>query len=169
MPGRLDQIWQKQFHRGPMDPVAGAALRAGRGLRDSADAGGRRQVTILSAERWAQVCARLGAALDPGLRRANLLVSGVDLERSTNCVLRVGSCRIRIVGETRPCERMDDAHPGLLAALAPPWAGGAYGEVLDDGDVATGDPVRWEADYRRPAAAERVEQSAGPAPGPNKA
>ena len=146
MPGRLDQVWRKRFRRGPMDPVAGAALRAGRGLRDSADAGGRRQVTILSAERWARVCARLGAALDPGLRRANLLVSGVDLERSTNRVLRVGSCRIRIVGETRPCERMDDAHPGLLAALDPPWAGGAYGEVLDDGDVAVGDPVRWEAD-----------------------
>lgn len=143
MSGRLVQVWRKRFRRGPMDPVSRASLRAGRGLDGSADVGGRRQVTILSEERWKQVAAALGVRLDPALRRANLLVSGVDLKRSANRVLAVGACRIRIVGETRPCERMDEAHPGLRAALEPPWAGGAYGETLDDGEIAVGDPVRW--------------------------
>ena len=152
MPGRLEQVWRKPFRRGPMDPVAKASLQAGRGLGDSADAGGgKRQVTILSAERWRRVSDELGVSLDPRLRRANLLVSGVELERSTHRVLRVGPCRVRIVGETRPCERMDEAHPGLLAALDPPWAGGAFGEVLDGGDIAVGDAVHWE-DEERPAA-----------------
>lgn len=143
MPGRLVQVWRKRFRRGPMDPVSRASLRAGRGLDGSADVGGRRQVTLLSEERWKEVAAALGVRLDPALRRANLLVSGVDLERSANRVLAVGACRIRIVGETRPCERMDEAHPGLRAALEPPWAGGACGEALDDGEIAVGDPVRW--------------------------
>lgn len=137
------QVWRKRFRGGPMDPVSRASLRAGRGLEGSADFGGRRQVTLLSEERWKQIAAALGVRLDPALRRANLLVSGVDLERSANRVLAVGACRIRIVGETRPCERMDEAHPGLRAALDPPWAGGACGEALDDGEIAVGDLVRW--------------------------
>ena len=28
---------------------------------------------------------------------------------------------------------LDEAHPGLRAAMEPDWGGGAYGEVLDDG------------------------------------
>ena len=152
MPGRLEQVWRKRFRRGPMDPVATAALEPGRGLGDSADAGGKRQITILSAERWQRISDELGVALDPRVRRANLLVSGVELERSTHRVLRIGPCRVRIVGETRGCERMDEAHAGLLAALDPPWAGGAFGEVLDGGDIAVGDAVHWEDAEERPGA-----------------
>lgn len=59
-------------------------------------------------------------------------------------MLRVGPCRLRIRGETRPCERMDEAHRGLRAALGDHWGGGAYAEVLDDGAIAVGDAVTWE-------------------------
>ena len=39
---------------------------------------------------------------------------------------------------------MDEAYEGLRAALDPHWGGGAFGEVLDDGDIAVGDAVSWE-------------------------
>ena len=79
----------------------------------------------------------------PSARRANLLISGLSLSHSRTRILRVGRCRIRIVGETRPCERMEEACPGLQAAMSHPWAGGAFGEILDDGEIVIGVPLCW--------------------------
>jgi MOSC domain-containing protein YiiM len=78
------------------------------------------------------------------VRRANILLSGVDLRASLGKVLRIGGSRIRILGETRPCERMDQACAGLRDALSVPWGGGAFGEVLDEGEIAVGDPASWQ-------------------------
>jgi MOSC domain-containing protein YiiM len=144
MGAHLERIWIKRMKLGPMDPVERATLAVGHGLAGNANQGGKRQVTIISRERWQTVTEVLGADVPPIARRANLLVSGVDLEHSRGRILRIGSCRIRLLGETRPCERMDEAHEGLRAALDLHWGGGAFGEVLDDGDIAVGDPVSWE-------------------------
>lgn len=141
---RLLAIYLKRAHYGPMDRVSHAILRAGRGLVGSADQGGRRQVTIMSAERWDDVQRELGAVVDPSERRANLLVSMIDLEESRGRVLKIGACRLRIGGETRPCERMEEAAAGLQRVMREHWGGGAYAEVLDDGEIAVGDEVRWE-------------------------
>lgn len=143
MTGRLERLWIKRFHRGPMEAVERATLRAGRGLVGNADQGGRRQVTIIARRRWDGVNEALADDVDPALRRANLLVAGIDLDRTRGRTLRVGSCRLLIRGETRPCEQMDAARPGLRGALQPAWAGGAFAEVLDDGEIAVGDAVAW--------------------------
>src|SRR5262245_50495997 len=107
MSGRLERIWLKRAHRGPMDPVDTAMLIEGRGVEHSANFGGHRQVTLITLERWLAVMAELEADVDPSVRRADLMVSGVDLERSSGRLLTVGDCVIRICGEVRPCERMD--------------------------------------------------------------
>ncbi len=141
--GLLSAIWIKRVHRGPMDAVRSARLRAGQGLEGNADQRGRRQVTLIDGEVWDALRHELGQELDPSWRRSNLMVRGVGLAESRGKVLAVGVCRIRIHGETRPCERMDEAFPGLRDALRPEWRAGVYGEVLDDGEIAVGDPVHW--------------------------
>ena len=129
-----------------MDAADRAELVAGRGLKGDAAQGGRRQVTLLSLDRWRERTAALPGPPDPAIRRANLLVEGVDLDHSRGRILCVGEARIRIFGETRPCRQMDEACPGLQAALDPAWAGGAFGEVVRGGAIAVGGPVTWEAD-----------------------
>lgn len=142
--GRVERLWIKRFHRGPMDPVDRATLQAGRGIAGNADQGGRRQVTIIARRRWDGINEAMADDIDPALRRANLLVDGIDLDDTRGRTLRVGACRLLIRGETRPCEHMDAARPGLRGALHPAWAGGAFAEVLDDGEIAVGDAVAWE-------------------------
>ena len=143
--GRLERIWLKRAKGGPMDAVDAVLLDVDRGLRGNANRGGRRQVTIISRERWAELTAALGVAVPPSARRANLLVAGLDLEHSRGRVLRVGDTRLKINGETRPCEQMDDAQPGLQALMRERWGGGAFAEVLDGGEIRVGDAVGWES------------------------
>jgi MOSC domain-containing protein YiiM len=139
-------MWVKRAHRGPMDPVDQAVLIEGRGMEDSANLGSHRQVTVIALERWLEMMAELEADVDPSARRADLMVSGVDLERSRGRLLRVGECVIRIGGEVRPCERMEQAFRGLRDAMTPRWRGGVWGDVVRGGPIAVGDPVSWHGE-----------------------
>ena len=130
------------MHRGPMDPADRAQVVAGKGIVGNANQGGKRQVTIVSSKHWTDVTSPLGDTPDPRLRRANLLVSDIDFQDSHGRILKIGGVRIRIYGETRPCEQMEAAVPGLRTAMSVPWGGGAFGEVLDDGEIAVGDSVQ---------------------------
>jgi MOSC domain-containing protein YiiM len=86
---------------------------------------------------------QLNGSISPAERRANLMVSGIGLAETRDRVLQVGTCRLRIAGETRPCERMEAALPGLRAAMAVDWRGGVFAEVLNDGEIRVGDVVDW--------------------------
>ena len=144
MSATLEAIWIKRAHRGPMDPVQSSRLASNRGLEGNADQGGNRQVTVVEREVFEAVSSELGRPVDPSVRRANLVISGVKLTQSRGRILRVGDLRLEIFGETRPCERMEEAVPGLRKALDPDWRAGAYGVVLSDCVIRVGDSVSWE-------------------------
>jgi MOSC domain-containing protein YiiM len=141
--GQLEAIWLKRMKGGPMDPVDQAMLKANQGLVGSANQSGKRQVTLLEQEVWQDVMEQLGGKLDPSTRRANLMLSGIRLANTRGRILQIGACRIRIYGETKPCEVMDKALPGLKDALGKDWGGGAFGQVLDNGEIAVGNDVKW--------------------------
>ena len=114
---------------------------------------GGRQVTVLSLEDWQAACAQAGRPELPWTaRRANLLVTGIDLAAANQaaaasaegCVLRVGTVELEVTGETAPCDRMEEAWPGLRAALAVGGRGGVTCRVRRGGELAAGDSVRPE-------------------------
>jgi MOSC domain-containing protein YiiM len=141
--GRLEAIWLKRAHGGPMDPVERVHIGE-RGLAGSADNNRYRPVTIIEREVWTRLMSQLAAGADPSGRRANLMISGLSLVNSRGRVLQIGPVQLVIAGETRPCEQMEELVPGLQAAMRVDWGGGAFAKVLQTGDLAVGDSVEWD-------------------------
>lgn len=125
-----------------MDPVERASV-IDTGLLGSVRSGSVRQITLLEREAWEALTKAVGSTAPPSARRANLLVSGISLAHSRGRLLGIGAVRLRVAGETRPCERMDEVAPGLQASMRPDWAGGVFTQVVDAGDIAIADTVEW--------------------------
>ncbi|MCS6863111.1 MAG: MOSC domain-containing protein [Abditibacteriales bacterium] len=124
--------------------VNDAVAIVGKGLDGDQPRAFKRQVTLLSLEAWQQATAELGADLPPCTRRANIVLSGVDLSTTIGKSIRIGEMRLQVHGETMPCATMDAAKQGLKDALTPNMRAGVYGAVLEGGRVAVGDSVRVE-------------------------
>lgn len=109
--------------------------------RDIRGLPGKRQVTVLSEEAFDEACTELGANLPWTIRRANLLISGINLENSKGKSLQIGKVVLEITGETGPCYRMDEQFEGLKDALQPNWRGGVTCRVVSEGYISLGDEV----------------------------
>ena len=140
--GRLAAMARKPGRGVAMEEITQARITAAAGMEgDPLGQPGPRQVTVVAKEDWAAACAELGADVPWTLRRANLLVEGVELPRTPGARLNIGDVVLEVSGETAPCERMDEGQMGLRAALAPEWRAGCSCRVVAGGDVSVGDPV----------------------------
>lgn len=113
----------------------------------------KRQVTLLSSIAWKNAVAELGHDVEWTARRANILVDDLDFDASSGYSVRIGEVIIEILGETVPCDLMDQHTEGLREALVPDRRGGVYGRVVSGGRIQIGDAVE------RPSRTPNVESS----------
>jgi MOSC domain-containing protein YiiM len=139
--GKVLKIYLRASSGEPAMEVECAEAVVGTGLDGDHATGPKRQVTVLSRDAWEAASAVLGKEIDPAIRRANLLVEGVELSETKERTLRIGPVELKLTGETKPCRLMEESVTGLKAALAPDWRGGAFGEVVTGGTISVGDEV----------------------------
>lgn len=125
----------------PMREIAECRVLVGRGLDSENRPDGKRSVTLLSAESWGDVCRELGVPIPWHTRRANFLISGMDLASLIGRTITIGEIRVLIHAETKPCKLMDEQHFGLRETLVPHFRGGVYGQTLSEGTIRVGDQV----------------------------
>lgn len=137
--GTVEAIAIKVEHGAPMKIVESAEIVVGQGVAGSVQS--RRHVTFLSQEQWESVQGELDGGKPWHTRRANVLVAGLNMKELVNKTLAIGSVRVAIKGETRPCRQMDAAQAGLREALKPQCRGGVHGQVEAGGGIQVGDTI----------------------------
>ncbi len=142
--GTVRWIGVRPAPRSPLASLARVRLVAGHGIEGDHRArrgGGRRQLTLVQAEHLDVVAALLDRdAIDPALLRRNVVVSGVNLTALTGVRARLGTALIEGTGACHPCSRMEQAL-GRGGYNAMRGHGGITAVVLEDGEVALGDPL----------------------------
>jgi MOSC domain-containing protein YiiM len=129
----------KQQRKGPVSIHEEAQITVHHGVvGDWRGKPGKRQVTLMSLADWQIACRGLGVELPWQTRRANLLVDTLPLYRSSGSRIVLGDVVLEVTGETDPCERMEQAQPGLFRALASEWRGGVTCRVVASGIVRVG-------------------------------
>lgn len=133
--------------RAPMEEIDRTTITPQRGVdgdgkgRFKPGGRNRRQVTLIERGDWDAAMAELGCNHRWSVRRANILVDGLDLPQVPGTVLRIGTIRLMVMAECDPCHRMDEIQPGLQAALSSDWRGGVCTRVLTGGQIAVGDTI----------------------------
>jgi len=138
--GELTGIALRSKSRAPMQECLIADATADSGIAGDFRGKGKRPVTLMSEELWADVEAELGVPLRWTLRRSNLLIRGLDFSALNGCTLQLGSAHLIVRGTTPPCQRMDEQVPGLTKALGSGRAG-LWATVTRPGTIQVGDRV----------------------------
>lgn len=142
--GRLVWIGAAPTRRAPLALVESATLQAGTGIdgEHHAKSGqSKRQVTLIQAEHLMVIASILKReAIDPGLLRRNLVVSGVNLVALKDRTFRIGEAILEGTGPCDPCSRMEEnLGPGGYNAMR--GHGGITTRVIQGGLIRVGDEV----------------------------
>ena len=144
--GKLVAVAIRKKSHAPMVEIPQAEITTETGVvGDFRGTPGPRQVTVLSVEAWNATCEGIGKEIPWTVRRANLLIAGLNLANTMGSRLRIGDVILKITGETEPCQRMDDQVAGLCQALSPHWRGGVCCQVVSGGAVEPGHVVALES------------------------
>lgn len=138
--GRLLAIARRAKPRAAMELLEAAHVSLAAGVEgDARGAIEGRQVTIVFREDWEAACVALGREVPWTMRRANLLLDGLDRFKRVGARLVVGEVALEVTEENEPCRVMDIQAKGLRMALKPEWRGGVACRVLDGGAIKVGD------------------------------
>ncbi len=144
--GRVDWRGMRRGRVEPMVEVPQAHISPGAGLEGDRYQGrttGRRQVTLIQHEHLPVIaaCVHRGV-VEPALLRRNIVVSGINLLALKDKTFRIGQALLEYTGPCEPCSKMERfLGPGGFNAMR--GHGGITARVLESGDVAVGNTVRY--------------------------
>jgi len=145
MSGHVEAINVRETSEAAAVSVQRMRLVAGRGLEGDryyapAGAGSGEALTLIAAEALEGLEADTGIRLSAADSRRQVLTRGIDLNALVGREFTVGSVRCRGVELCEPCAHLQAVtQDGVLKGLV--HRGGLRADVLNDGDVAVGDPV----------------------------
>jgi MOSC domain-containing protein YiiM len=153
--GRVEGIFISAQEGDLPEPVESVRALAGRGLEGNryfydGDAPPGRALTLIAAEALAEGKAASGVPLGADESRRNVLTRGIDLNSLVGRPFRVGDVECYGVELCEPCRSLEGmTRPGIVKAYV--HRAGLNADILTDGEIRVGDPVR--ADAESPAAA----------------
>jgi MOSC domain-containing protein YiiM len=146
MAGRVEAIFLSAEHHELPTPVRRVSARAGRGLEGNRyywEAGGAppgAAITLIAAEAVEAVAADGDVAVEPAATRRNVLTRGIDVNDLVGKRFRIGSVECEGVELCEPCSTLESmTQPGVIKAFV--HRCGLNADILDDGEIAVGDPV----------------------------
>jgi hypothetical protein len=140
-PGRVEALVLAGDAAAPVTVVHEAVARAGRGLEGDRYFAGRGTFSNPHARGVDLTLIDAGAVEDPASARRNVITRGIDLNALVGRRFMVGE--VECLGQRlcEPCAHLERlTEPGTLRALV--HIGGLRADVLTDGTIRAGDPVR---------------------------
>lgn len=141
--GQIQWIGLRPVKRAKLESVKQANLDASTGIIGDHYSGrsGNRHVTLIQQEHLNAVASMLGKpAVDPGLTRRNIVVSGINLLALKNKRFSIGGCLLEYTGLCHPCSRME-ANLGVGGYNAMRGHGGINARIIEGGEIAVGDAI----------------------------
>jgi len=100
-----------------------------------------RQVTLIEQEALEAAAREYGISLEPGQSRRNIETVGVALNHLVGREFMIGEVRLRGMRLNEPCAHLAQlSKRGVVKALT--HRGGLRADILSDGVIRLGDPVR---------------------------
>ena len=148
MDGVVEQINITATEAAPCEPVERVRVRAGRGIEGDRHFSGDwphrdvgRALTLIAAEALEGLRADTGIELVAAESRRNVLTRGIDLNALVGRRFTVGELVCEGIELCEPCNHLQSlTPPGTMRGLV--HRAGINAAVLNDGDIAVGDPVR---------------------------